>query len=186
MDDEQKDGLLIGLIVTVTFLLIFGSPFGRAQVSDQMLFRLCWPVPYVRVEVFLQETGASRVLTEESIASLAERRLRVEGMYFDEREEGMPHKRYVPSVRLSVLKHEQAYNTQVAFRRELREWDENKWMRHAVWSVENVGLADDANLILDSLSRQLEVFLDEYALTNSSLECKQHYAQLFAQQPAEE
>jgi len=126
-------------------------------------------------------------MTEESIRNLAERRLRKEGMLFDERGENSHLDKYIPSVRVSVLKHEQAFNTQVAFGRQLREWDEDEWMRVAVWNVENVGMTNDHGMILDSLSKQLDVLLEEYFFTNSSAECKRRYEHMLPQaQPRNE
>ena len=181
--EQRRDRhITLALVVLLAALwAVFGSPFSRGQVSDEMLFRFCYPVPYVRLEVFLQETGASRIMTEESIHNLAEQRLRREGMFFDEQGEHSHLKKYIPSVRLSVLKHEQAFNTQVAFRRQLWGSHKDRSMRVAVWAVENVGMTDEPLQVLTSLSKQLDRFLDEYLFTNSSAECKQNNAQLYSQ-----
>ena len=144
-----------------------------AQVSEEMLFRLCSPFPFMGLEVFIQETGEPRILTEESIRRSAEYELRKARVLADNNAPPM-----TPSLRVSLVKHNEAYSANIAYRRFLRGIHEDKWMKHAVWNITRVGTAYSEQPVLTSVLQELNVFLSEFSFTQNSPECHEWNSQL--------
>lgn len=159
-------------LLIIASLVLFATE-ATAQVSEEMLFRLCSPFPIMDLEVFIQETGEPRILTEESVRRPVEHELRRARVLADE--DAPP---IVPSLRVSVIKHNEAYSANVAYRRYLRGMHEDKWMKHPVWNITRVGTAHSEQGIQSSVMEGINAFLSEFSLTQDSPECYEWNLQL--------
>ena len=139
---------------------------GEAQVSDNELFQFCSVIPYVSVEVFVQETGNFRILSEERIRMTAERSLLRFNLLA---EKGLV--RLMPSLRVSVIKHHEAYSGRVMFKKWLRGVHPEAWFPVAVWDTAWVGTAVRDVDILEAIEKGVNVFLSNYMGTQGSREC---------------
>ena len=137
-----------------------------AQVSDEMLFRFCSPFPFMELSVFIQETGEPRILTDEAVRNPVERTMRQARIFATK--DAPP---IVPSLRISVVKHNEAFATTVTYLRHLRGILEGRWMRTPVWTITRVGTAHSEKRILSAIEDELDVFLSEFSFTQNSPEC---------------
>ena len=149
---------------------------GEAQVSDNELFQFCSVIPYISVEVFVQETGDFRILSEERIRMTAERPLLRFGLLA---EKGLV--RLMPSLRVSVIKHHEAYSGSVIFKKWLRGVHPEAWFPVAVWNTSWVGTASRDVGILEAVEQGVKVFLSNYLGTQSSHECDDWKATIASQ-----
>ena len=139
---------------------------GEAQVSSSVLFKFCSVVPQMPVEVFVQETGESRILSKERLRMTAERPLLRLGLLPDK---GLV--RLMPSLRVAVIKHHEVYSGRVIFKKWLRGLHPEAWLPVAVWDTSWVGTATRDAEILEAVERGVNVFLSNYIGTQNSREC---------------
>ena len=152
-------------LVLIATLVPFAMT-STAQVSDKMLFQFCSPFPFMELQVFIQETGEPRFLTEESIRSPVERTMRQSRIFA-----GKDAPPVVPVLRVAAIKHNEAFSTSISHLRHLRGILEDRWMRTSVWNITRVGTAYSEQRILASIADELETFLSEFSFTQNSPEC---------------
>ena len=163
---KTRFAVLIGIVFCLCAVSVLATGKVRAQVSNKMLFQLCSPFPFMKLEVFIQETGEPRILTEESIRSPIEHEMRKARIFADK-----DSHRMVPTLRVSVVKHFGAYSASIMYRRYLRGMHKDRWMKHSVWYLTRVGTAHSDQPILSAIKEEFDVFLDEFSLTQNSPEC---------------
>lgn len=149
---------------------------GEAQVSNNELFKFCSSVPYMSVEIFVQETGDFRILSEERIRIIAARSL----LHFNLlAEKGLVH--FMPSLRVSVIKHHEAYSGRVMFKQWLRGIHPEAWLPVVVWDTSWVGTAPNEMGVLEAVERGVNVFLSNYLGIQNSQECDDWKATIASQ-----